>query len=96
MNINIDESKFTESPGFLKRVLNAVLTIIYAILFIQIILFSVSRFTSLPPSVFLLFENYFFLGTLVIAAVFGWIYGAEFHGWLRNKMEEWNLWGFWN
>ncbi len=94
MDIKIDESKLTEAPGIFKRVLNAILAVVYAILLTQIILFTLTRISVFPHSVIILFDNYYFLGALGIAAIFGWIYGNGFHGWLRNKMEDWNLWGF--
>lgn len=91
--MKIDESKFKESPTLFKRLINAILGFFYAFCLIQVIMFSTRGFAG---SVIFLFDNYLFYGLLVLAAIFGWIYGSEFHGWLKYKMEEWNIWGFWH
>ena len=88
--IRINENGLKENPSFLKRLLNAFLGIVYTAILIQVMLFAFKSYTS----ILLLYNQWWFTGLLLFGGIFGFIFGDQFHGWLRNKMEEWNIWSF--
>lgn len=91
-DIKIDESKHKESPGLFRRLWDAIVGVIEGFILLQITF--TFGFRS-GFSTIILYKNPLFIGYLIFCLIMGWIYGYQFHGWLKKKMEEWNLWGWW-
>ncbi len=99
--IQIDESTHKVVPTTVERVKNALISVLFGFLLIQIIgfwvfpglgwgglyAFSYSTFSSIIN-----FLNIYLIAFLVICAVWGWFRGQYFVGRLKSYINFWRFW----
>lgn len=93
-NVEIDETKLTEEPSLVQRLKNTIFAIVLGAVLVQMYFFygSTKSGSFIPTSIFIYFDNFLFIGYLILCGIFGWFVGENFIDWLKVKIDSWKFW----